>query len=158
MSGEFFRSEVNILSQRLQADSARIQVLFGPRQVGKTTLARQVKMMLGWPSHSATADAVGTATHTWLLAQWEQARLIARLSPKSPTLLILDEVQKIPNWSELVKKLWDEEKAQNSDLRVVILGSSPLLMQRGLSESLAGRFEMIPITHWTFDEMRQAFD
>jgi predicted AAA+ superfamily ATPase len=146
-----------VLQERLLSDSARIQVLFGPRQVGKTTLARQVRKLLAWPTHSATADAVGTATHTWLLAQWEQARLIARTSPESPALLILDEVQKIPNWSELVKKLWDEEKAQNSSLRVVILGSSPLLMQRGLSESLAGRFEIIPITHWTFSEMKQAF-
>lgn len=146
-----------MLQERLLSGSARIQVLFGPRQVGKTTLARQVRKLLAWPTHSATADAVGTATHTWLLAQWEQARLIARTSPESPALLILDEVQKIPNWSELVKKLWDEEKAQNSSLRVVILGSSPLLMQRGLSESLAGRFEIIPITHWTFSEMKQAF-
>ena len=157
MEKSFLRSEVSILEQRLRSGSERIQVLFGPRQVGKTTIARQVLKKLAWPFHSATADAVGTATTTWLLGQWEQARLLARLSPQSPSLLVLDEVQKIPNWSEFVKKLWDEEKAQDSELRVVILGSSPLLMQRGLGESLAGRFEIIPVTHWTFLEMQQAF-
>lgn len=112
---------------------------------------------LSWPSHFATADAVGTATFSWISAQWEQARLLDKHPADTPTLLVLDEIQKIANWSEYVKKLWDEEKARNSSLRVVILGSSPLLMQRGLSESLAGRFEIIPVTHWSFSEMRQAF-
>lgn len=157
MSNLYLRNNYSILRDRLRSASSRLQVLFGPRQVGKTTLARQVAQSLAWPFHFATADAVGTATTPWLLSQWERARQLKGSSPSSPTLLILDEVQKIPNWSELVKKLWDEEKASASELRVVILGSSPLLMQKGLSESLAGRFEVIPVTHWTYTEMHQAF-
>ncbi|MBM4252437.1 MAG: ATP-binding protein [Deltaproteobacteria bacterium] len=157
MKKVYFRNNVIQLEERLRSGSSRLQVLFGPRQVGKTTLARQVAESLTWPFHFATADAVGTATTPWLISQWEQARQLQGLKPSLPALLILDEVQKIPNWSEIVKKLWDEEKASASELRVVILGSSPLLMQKGLSESLAGRFEVIPVTHWTFQEMHQAF-
>jgi len=72
-------------------------------------------------------------------------------------LFILDEVQKATNWSETVKKLWDEDTRNGLSLRVLILGSSPLLMGRGLSESLAGRFEIIRLPHWSFWEMKQAF-
>lgn len=157
MSIEYSRNEVSVLERRLRSDAKRIQLLFGPRQIGKTTIARQTKQSLNWPTHFATADAVGTATTPWLQSQWEQARVLHRLALPTPSLLILDEVQKIPHWSELVKKLWDEEQSQNSGLRVVILGSSPLLMQKGLGESLAGRFEIIPVTHWSFAEMQKAF-
>lgn len=72
-------------------------------------------------------------------------------------LLVLDEAQKIPNWSDMIKFLWDEDTKNKTPLSVVILGSSPWLMQKGLTESLAGRFEVIPITHWSFDEMHDAF-
>jgi uncharacterized protein len=72
-------------------------------------------------------------------------------------LLVLDEAQKITSWSEAVKRLWDEDTAAGLALRVVLLGSAPLLVQRGLTESLAGRFEMIRVPHWSFAEMRTAF-
>src|SRR5207245_412775 len=74
------------------------------------------------------------------------------------TLLILDEIQKIPHWSNTVKKLWDEDIAHNLNLKVLLLGSATLLIQTGLGESLAGRFEVIPIPHWSFEECRDAFD
>ena len=73
-------------------------------------------------------------------------------------MLVFDEIQKIPRWSETVKGLWDADRARNCPLRVVILGSAPLLMQSGLSESLAGRFETIRVAHWSFKEMAEAFD
>jgi predicted AAA+ superfamily ATPase len=146
-----------MLRDRIQDEKIRtIQVLFGPRQVGKTTLARQLAEHLGWPYHMASADAVGTAAPEWIALQWERARLL-RSNSAAPTLLILDEVQKIAQWSEHVKKYWDEDRTEGRMLRVVILGSSPLLMQRGLTESLAGRFEIIPVTHWSYSEMLEAF-
>jgi len=86
--------------------------------------------------------------------QWEVARFHSRTRN---ALLILDEIQKIPGWSETVKRLWDEDTRNNRSLYVILLGSSPLLVQRGLTESLAGRFEIIPVTHWSFSEMRDAF-
>ena len=157
METTFLRNQINVLESRLRADAKRIQVLFGPRQVGKSTLARQMIQRLGWPHCTASADAVGTAQSSWILDQWQQARILAERSPDTPCILVLDEVQKIPDWSEYVKKLWDEDKAKASTLRVVILGSSPLLMQKGLTESLAGRFEMIRVTHWSYQEMHKAF-
>ena len=72
---------------------------------------------------------------------------------------LVEEIEKMSvlDLSELVKKLWDEDTYNNIPLKVIILGSSPWFMQKGLSESLAGRFEIIPITHWGLDEMQQAF-
>lgn len=152
----YFRNIFDTLYQRLSTRPSRMQVLIGPRQTGKTTLARQLRDKLEIPTHMASADAVGTAHSTWIYQNWETARAIGHQTGQG-SLLILDEIQKIPNWSEHLKKMWDEESERPSPLRVLLLGSSPLLMQKGLTESLAGRFEIIPVTHWSFPEMQAAF-
>jgi len=135
-----------------------IQVLAGPRQVGKTTLAHQLMASIDCESHFASADALASENSQWIAQQWAIARLKLANSTSGECLLILDEVQKVPGWSEVVKALWDEDSHQHLTLKVMILGSSPLLLQRGLTESLAGRFEVMPIRHWSFAEMRDAFD
>lgn len=134
-----------------------IQVLAGPRQVGKTTLARQVMDAIGVPAHFASADAPDPEDIGWIYSQWAIGRQAARNGGRAGGLLVLDEVQKIRDWSDVVKQLWDEDTASGLPLRVMILGSSPLLVRQGLSDSLAGRFEIIRVTHWTFAEMRDAF-
>jgi predicted AAA+ superfamily ATPase len=134
-----------------------IQVLAGPRQVGKTTLARQVMDAVGVPAHFASADDPALRAHAWLETQWEIGRLRARNGGRAGGLLVMDEIQKIPAWSESVKRLWDEDTADGLELRVMLLGSAPLLVQKGLTESLAGRFELIRVSHWSFPEMRDAF-
>ncbi|MEX2612302.1 MAG: ATP-binding protein [Gaiellaceae bacterium] len=145
------------LLTRLQEPRRFIQVIAGPRQVGKTTLARQVLEAVGPPSHYASADeAVGFDT-TWIRAQWEIGRRLAPQQPGYAAVLVLDEVQKVPRWSDAVKALWDEDSASGLPLHVVVLGSSPLLVRRGLTESLAGRFEVVRARHWSFSEMRDAF-
>ena len=93
----------------------------------------------------------------WLIRQWEYARVEARKDERG-CVLVFDEIQKIPRWSEVVKGLWDADRSEDFSIQVVILGSAPLLMQAGLNESLAGRFETIFVTHWSFDEMVKAFD
>jgi len=133
-----------------------IQVLAGPRQVGKTTLARQVMAQIALPSHYASADAPSPQGPVWLEQQWAVARLQAKEEQRG-ALLVLDEVQKVAGWSEVVKRLWDQDSASGLALRVMLLGSSPVLVQKGLGESLAGRFERLCITHWSFVEMRDAF-
>lgn len=143
------------LLRRLSEPRRFIQALIGPRQVGKTTLARQVANALNKPTHYVSADLATLQGSSWLEQQWDVTRELAR-SEKS-VLLIIDEVQKVPHWSETVKLLWDQDTAIGTDISVLILGSSPWLMQKGLSESLAGRFETLPITHWSFDEMREIF-
>jgi len=131
-----------------------MQVLSGPRQVGKTTLARQLIDAIEFPAHYASADTPTLQPQAWVEQQWQIARLKAA---KGSAVLVLDEIQKIPNWSGIVKNHWDEDTHSPLPLQVMLLGSSPLLMQRGLVESLAGRFELVPLTHWSYAEMQEAF-
>jgi len=135
-----------------------IQILSGPRQTGKTTLARQVLKSLDWSGHYATADEPALKGPDWIEQQWEVVRTRLKSDAKiQQGLLVLDEIQKLPGWSETVKRLWDEDTFSKLPLHVFILGSSPLLVQKGLTESLAGRFEMNRITHWSYAEMQAAF-
>src|SRR2546426_2530453 len=133
-----------------------MQVLAGPRQVGKTTLARQVIDAIELPSHFASADDPTLRNRAWLEAQWEAGRIRATEASRG-ALLVVDEIQKVIGWSETVKRLWDEDSAGRRRLRVLLLGSSPLLVRHGLTESLAGRFELVRVGHWSYGEMRAAF-
>ncbi len=141
--------------KRLDEPRRFIQVLSGPRQSGKTTLAHQVMAEHEISSYYASADEPTLKDRIWIEQQWGVARL--KVKSKKSALFVLDEVQKIDGWSETIKRLWDEDSASQLKLHVLILGSSPLLVHRGLTESLAGRFEIIPITHWSFSEMQDAF-
>jgi predicted AAA+ superfamily ATPase len=152
------RKIYKILMGRLAEPRRFIQVLSGPRQTGKTTLAQQAMAGIKMASHYATADEPALKDRAWIEQQWEVARMkIKSGGRKKKALLILDEIQKITGWSETVKRLWDEDTACKLTLHVVILGSSALLVQRGLTESPTGRFEVIPVTHWSFAEMHKAF-
>jgi predicted AAA+ superfamily ATPase len=149
MNPVFERPFVADLLQRLQGQPRLIQVLTGPRQVGKTTGVRQLMAQCGWPTHYASADDVLTSDRSWLLQQWQQALLLG-----NDALLVIDEIQKVPNWSETLKALWDQQPAR---LRVLLLGSSALQIHTGVSESLAGRFELLRVHHWTFAQLQAAF-
>lgn len=133
-----------------------LQVIIGPRQVGKTTLALQVFKNWPGPKSYNSADLPNTPTIDWVVNHWEQCRLRYRQN-KREGLLILDEIQKIPRWSEAVKKLYDEDKVAKRRIRVVLLGSSSLLVQKGLTESLAGRFEIHRHYHWSYNECHEYF-
>ncbi|MDD2273212.1 MAG: ATP-binding protein [Desulfuromonadaceae bacterium] len=149
MPTRYERAFVTHIEKRLSDDQPLIQVLVGPRQVGKTTGMRQLLARYPKNNHYANADDLLVTDRTWLLEQWQKALLLG-----DSTLLIIDEVQKIPNWSETLKSLWDKNPHR---LRVVVLGSSSLQIQSGLTESLAGRFELTRINHWTFTELNQCF-
>jgi uncharacterized protein len=151
------RPQFKALFDRLSEPRRFIQVLSGPRQSGKTTLIGQVLRELPFPSRYASADALEAREPAWLGQQWNVARRELAASPGRGFVLALDEIQKVPAWSETVKKLWDEDTRSGTGLKVIILGSSPLLLQRGLTESLTGRFEILRLTHWTYPEMRDAF-
>lgn len=152
---EFERSQAATLSARLAEPRRFIQVVAGPRQVGKSTLVRQVTERLAVPVRSASADEPSPHGTHWIAQQWDAARLA--IEDEAGAVLVLDEIQKIPGWSETVKRLWDEDTRQKRPLKVVLLGSAPLLIAQGLTESLAGRFELIHLPHWTYAEMRAAF-
>ena len=155
--GGYARPHAAMLARRLAEPRRFIQVIAGPRQVGKTTLVRQVLVTLDTPSSYVSADEPTLRGSDWVAQQWDAARLVARSAGRRGAVLALDEIHKAPGWSESVKRLWDEDTAERLPLRVVILGSAPLLMQRGLGESLTGRFEVIHLPHWSFTEMRDAF-
>jgi uncharacterized protein len=150
---------LNDLYQRFSEPKRFIQVLCGPRQTGKTTIARQLVEKTEYYCHYATADEPLLKNHGWIEQQWELVRTKIKSGQKqNKGILILDEVQKLAEWSETVKRLWDEDSGSGLQLYVLILGSSPLLVQKGLTESLAGRFEIIHVTHWSFQEMQKAFN
>lgn len=149
------RALTTALLKGLGAESARLQILVGPRQVGKTTAALQVASRWQGPTRFSAADEIYPPTVEWLRTQWALARRDA--SAGVPTLLILDEVQKAPGWSEVAKALWDEDRRNGTAVKVVMLGSSALLLGHGATESLAGRFDRHFCTHWTFGECRDAF-
>ena len=159
MSIQYRRPAYSTLISRLREPRRFIQVLAGPRQTGKTTLARQVLDGIRMNSFYDTADEPTLKDRAWLVQAWETGRQLTEGGPAkyADSILILDEIQKIPGWSDTVKRLWDEDTAKSRPLKVVLLGSSPLLITGGLTESLAGRFELIPITHWSYPEMREAF-
>lgn len=181
------RPLLEVIKTRLTEPPTRLQILAGPRQVGKTTLVRQcmgdrpaasvMYVAADAPEAGNTVDAdewdgamlarrpAASFDAQWLIDQWSRAETAAskwRASGHAqaallPFVLIIDEVQKIPRWSDHIKGLWDRQMATGNPMHMLLLGSSPLLMQKGLSESLAGRYEVIPITHWSFEEMNSAF-
>ncbi len=177
------RQHKSTLLQRLGEEPDRLILVTGPRQTGKTTLVRQVLATIDRPnrylpvdepdrnavsafpgldgdptapSEPGTVLPSGEKDTPWLVRRWEEARTHASRSGRG-FVLVIDEIQKIPNWADTVKGLWDRDRRDGRPLHVVLLGSAPLLMQRGMSESLAGRFETIRLTHWTFGEMSLAF-
>ena len=145
------------ITERILEPRKFIQVVFGPRQVGKTTTIAQVTERINMPSYSVTADAVPAGNYNWIDEQWETARLMLQQSEASELLLVIDEIQKISNWSEIVKLLWDTDTKEKTNIKVILLGSSRLLIQQGLTESLAGRFETTYMGHWSFPAMQEAF-
>ena len=153
----YVRPHATLLARRLAEPRRFIQAVTGPRQVGKTTLVQRVVEKSGLQSRFTSADEPTLRGHDWIEQQWEAARLAVHDAPRRGAVLVLDEIQKISGWSETVKRLWDEDTRARRSLKVVVLGSAPLLIARGLTESLAGRFEVLHLPHWTFAEMKAAF-
>jgi len=153
----YTRPQAATLARRLAEPRRFIQAVAGPRQVGKTTLVQQVLDASNRVARFASADEPTLRGSGWIAQQWDAARLEVADAGKSGAVLVLDEIQKIPGWSETVKRLWDEDTRARRPLRVVLLGSAPLLISRGLAERLAGRFEVLHLPHWSLTEMRDAF-
>ena len=153
----YIRKQYKTLRERILEPRRFMQILAGPRQVGKSTLVGQVLDDISIPYTFVVADAVDPKDSDWISRVWESARATMQLRKEPEHLLVIDEVQKIDNWSEVVKREWDEDCRRRVNLKVVLLGSSRLLLKRGMTESLAGRFELIRLGHWSLQEMRDAF-
>ncbi len=154
---KYVRPQSVLLAKRLSGARHFMQVVAGPRQVGKSTLVQQVLAQLGLQAHEVSADDPEAQNTAWVARQWDTARLLAQADKRKGAVLVIDEIQKVPRWSDAVKARWDADTRAGLKLKVVLLGSSPLLMQQGLQESLAGRFELVRMQQWSYSEMREAF-
>ena len=153
----FKRQQAAVLQSRITEPRRFIQVIAGARQVGKSTMVKQVTQELTIPHLLATAEEAPDKDPAWISYVWQQARQSMRLNNYPEFLLVIDEIHKLDNWSEVVKAEWDTDTMRDLNLKVVLLGSSRLLIKDGLTESLAGRYELIEMEHWSFSEMREAF-
>ena len=154
----FKRVQFAKLASRLSELRNKIQVISGSRQVGKSTMVKQVLQETDIPYMFVSADNVDHTNTAWIGESWATARARMKVAQAKEYLLVIDEVHKIDNWSEAVKKEWDEDTFNDLNMKVVILGSSRLLLKDGLTESLAGRYELIRMPHWSYSEMHEAFD
>lgn len=154
----YYRPQLKILIERLKEPRRFIQVILGPRQTGKTTLIQQyLSKAKNVKTLYVTADELAASDEIWISQQWEAARIKYQNSSKKELVFVIDEVQKITNWSDAVKYEWDKDSREKNNIKVVLLGSAQLTIQSGLSESLAGRFEVIRFQHWSLLEMQGAF-
>ncbi|MDY4409547.1 MAG: ATP-binding protein [Prevotella sp.] len=153
----YTRKEFALLKQRLEEPRHFIQVVLGPRQIGKSTLVKQVLKSLAVPHLFFAADDVPTSQKKWISDCWSQARLMVRGQGLKEMVLVIDEIQKLVGWSETVKKEWDADTFNDVPIKVLLLGSSRVLLERGLADSMAGRYEEIRMTHWSYSEMHDAF-
>ncbi len=151
------RRHLNVLKSRMAEPRRRMQIVMGPRQVGKSTLVGQFTEGTSVPFDFFAADSVNRFDTSWIPGKWQQARMRMDIHSEQEHILIIDEVQKIKGWSEQVKKEWDEDSRSHRNLKVILLGSSRLLLQKGLEESLEGRFETIKMGYWDWREMQEAF-
>ena len=154
---EYIRSQYKVLKERIEEPRKFLQVIMGPRQVGKSTLVSQVLRDITIPYSMENADGIDENDSAWVSSVWESARAMMSIRKETEHLLVIDEIQKIKNWSEVVKAEWDADTLHGVNMKVVLLGSSRLMIRKGLTESLAGRFELIRMCHWDYAEMRDAF-
>lgn len=151
------RKQFNTLKERIAEPRRHIQVVAGARQVGKSTMVKQVLKDIGMPYTFANADSVAHNNSLWISDMWAGVRQQMLFNNQNEHLLVIDEIHKIDNWSEFVKREWDSDTFHDINIKVVLLGSSRLLLKKGLTESLMGRYELIRMPHWSYQEMHEAF-
>ena len=151
------RAEYQLITERIKEPRRFIQVVMGARQIGKSTVVKQVLKDLDMPYQFFSADNVPATNNAWISDCWAAVRSLKESRGWESVILVIDEIQKIANWSEVVKKEWDDDTFHDRNIKVLFLGSSRVLLEKGLSESLAGRFEEIRMSHWSYQEMQECF-
>lgn len=131
----------------------RVQVLTGPRQVGKTTLLLELARRLPNAVYHAV-DTPEAAMPGWWEAIW---RDVQSRTKHGPAVVLLDEIQYLANWDRLMKAKVDEIQRNKLAVNVAVSGSSALLVGRGLKETMAGRFEKLRLLHWSAADLQAAF-
>jgi predicted AAA+ superfamily ATPase len=151
-----YRREISTtLESRLREPRRFIQVVMGPRQTGKTTAVKQALERVKTPSIVYDAASARSNPLEQIRIEWEQARILARRH--GAAVIFIDEIQKAQGWQDVVKALWDQDSWDDIAVYAVVSGSSTLLLKKGLSDSLKGRFEVLRCTQWSYEEMSAAF-
>ena len=154
----FERHQVAVIAQRMrETNNPLMQFIIGPRQTGKSTMFVQALHHVDMPCHVVNADDVVNPDASWLQIEWQQARNLTS-GGKAPAVFVVDEIQKVQSWSTVVKGLYDRDRREGTPLKVMLTGSSSLLLHKGLEESLMGRYELIRSPHWSYRECSEAFD
>ena len=153
------REQYQTIVNRLRESRRFIQVVMGPRQVGKTTVVKQALKAAEKeiPFLMFSADNIPATQNWWISDCWDTARSKIKHENCNELVLVIDEIHKLNGWSEVVKKEWDADSFNDVNIKVILLGSSRVMLQKGLADSLAGRFETIKMSHWNYAEMRDAF-
>lgn len=144
------REQYQTIKSRMEEPRRFLQVVLGPRQIGKTTVVKQALKDLDLPYQFFSADNVPATQTAWIADCWNTVRTQLRVEGYPEFILVIDEIQKIKNWSEAVKKEWDADTFNDINIKVILLGSSRVLLEKGLSDSMMGRFEEIRMTHWSY--------
>lgn len=155
MDGGYFAIRQELQARLTEPAPGRIQLLSGPRQVGKTTLLLEIAGTYGDRALYLAADSPEASLPDWWLSRWQIA---VRMAREKPGVLLIDEVQGLPDWSRWLKVAYDEIKREKLPLHIVVSGSSSLRVSTGMRETMAGRFERLNLRHWTARDLMQAFD
>lgn len=153
---KFERTHVQALLSRLSLPSPAVQAVVGPRQVGKSTLIRQVLEKLEAPTVFLSCKSVQYRQTGWIHKEWEIARLLAK--HHGHCVIAVDDAQRLPGWAPLLCQLHKEDLEQQRDIRIVITGSSELELLQQLKDKFPQSHEVIRAGYWTYPEMRCAFN
>lgn len=154
MFGGYFAIREEIRRRLAEPAPALMQVLTGPRQVGKTTLLLEAADAWGEQAIYLAADAPDASLPDWWARNWQRAIALAQ---RGPALLLVDEVHALPDWSRLLKTSFDEAKRLRLPLHFLLTGSSSLQVVGGARESMAGRFERLHLRQWTARDLVAGF-
>src|SRR5215472_10591846 len=145
----------DLLLKRLREPApGRIQLLTGPRQVGKTTLLLEIAAQFGDAAVYAAGDEPEAALPGFWERRWGDAEARAR---RGTAVLLLDEIHYLDDWARRLKGHWDHLRRMSIPVHIVATGSSALRVTAGSRESLAGRFERSTLSHWSASSLASVF-
>lgn len=151
-----YRACRELLLQRLAEPApSRIQLLAGPRQVGKTTLLLELAEKLGSVAIYVAADGPEASLPGFWERLWARAESCAKADGRA--VVLLDEAHVLHDWATRLKGEWDRLRRRRLAVQIVATGSSALHLGLGSRESLAGRFERIVLSHWSAASLVDVF-
>lgn len=151
------RAYFKIIKKWIEEPRRSIKALYGPRQVGKTAMVKEALASSSIPWMYVCAEDLEVADGLWLRKLWEEIRQKAKESDRKEAVIVIDEVQRVDSWNETVKREWETDTFNKTNVKAILISSASHLIQKGLTESLVGKFESMLIPHWSYREMKEEF-